>query len=76
MSVACVFVEGAGLDGGIGSSDITIGVDLLGSVGGGNSVGVGVDVMAGFMVTLEMVCCLVVNIEILGFLGYQWCCLR
>ena len=44
MSVASAFVEGAGLDGGIGSSDITIGGDLLGDVGGGNLENVGVDV--------------------------------
>ena len=47
MSVASVFVEGAGLDGGIGLSDITIGGDLLGGVGGGNLGDVGVDVNGG-----------------------------
>ena len=44
MSVASIFVEVTGLDGGIGSSDITIDGDLLGGIGGGNPRDVGVDV--------------------------------
>ena len=48
MSVASVFVEGAGLDGGIASSDIIIGGDLLGGVVGGHNPGdVGADVNGG-----------------------------
>ena len=47
MSVASVFVEGVGLDGGIGSSDITIGGDLLDGVGDDNPGHVGVDVNGG-----------------------------
>ena len=48
MSVASIFVEGAGCDGGIASSDIIIGGDLLGGVvGGGNPGDVGADVNGG-----------------------------
>ena len=47
MSVASVFVEGVGLDGGIGLSDITISGDLLGGVVGGNLGDVGVDLSGG-----------------------------